>query len=442
MHKSLFTLLLVSCTFLLSAQRSATEIAVRGLFENQDNIVWFRYYKGRIDDLNDISISLAFDGQSCKGFLTYLRSRERFQLDGTLTGDNQLRAKELDKAGLISGYFNGEIKEGLLKADWNNYNNSIGGNVTLQEVEQEPRLPSYCGDDKWIRQYEGLMKDQAFTLILQKTNNDLIKGVAYTQAGSYNITGSINENRQLHLDLKDTQNKSIGSLQGDHTNDYHLRASFVNAKGETSALTFRMLQQLDMGCIEYADYITSYDITYPKTKNAGFNQWMDKQAMNWVVTCRNRVQKVKTSNLSKKPYLRATERAYAWTDIVYLSEDLLSGYVNFSNTWSSKDRTQMINFDLNRGKSLTTEDILKGSYKKFIRNQIKKEFKQSRYYDLPDFRKWIMKEGYTLFSIRQEGLYFSTKFNTVYGQQHVLIPFGKMKPYLRKNTVVWKTAFE
>jgi hypothetical protein len=169
---------------------------------------------------------------------------------------------------------------------------------------------------------------------------------------------------------------------------------------------------------------------------------MDKQAMNWVVTCRNKVQKVKTSNPSKKPYLRATERAYAWTDIVYLSEDLLSGYINFSNTWSDEDRTQMVNFDLKRGKTLTTEDILKGNYKKFIRNQIKKEFKQSLYYDLPEFRKWILKEGYTLFSIRKEGLYFSTKFNPIYGQQHVLIPYGKMKPYLRKNTVVWKTAFE
>ena len=431
---------ILGCSTASFGQRSATEIAVRNLFEQKENIYWFRYYKGRMDGLNDISISLAYDGRSCKGYLTYLRSRERFQLEGTIIGDNQVKIKELDKSGAVSGYFEGEIKGAYLNAEWNNYNYSIGGTVSLRQVEKEPRLPSYCGEDKWIKQYEGVLIGEAFTLLLQKTSNNLIKGVAYSKFNDFVVSGNINEHLQLDLIFRNALNIEVGTLKGNHSNAYQMGGNYIDAKGNTSSSTFQLVQQLDMGCIEYADYITSYDITYPKTKNPSFNQWMDKQAMSWVISCRDRVQKIKTSFPSKQPYLRATERAYAWTDIVYLSDELISGYVHFSTTWTEEDQTQMFNFDLKRGKPLGAEDIFKGRYKRFIRNQIKNEFKRNRFYTKSDFRKWILKTGFTLFTIREEGIYFSTKFNAIYGQQHVLIPFGKLKPYLRKNTPVARLA--
>jgi len=442
MKKNLLFILLLFFFSPIAAQRSATEVAVRNLFENQGQIFWFRYYKGRIDDLNDVAVSLAYDGKTCKGYLIYLRSKERFQLQGTLTDENHLKLKEVDKDGTVSGYFDGTIAGARLDAEWNNYDNSIGGKVKLVQVQNEPRIPSYCGDDKWIRRYEGVLQQQGFTMVLQKTHNEVINGMMYSNTGSFQIKGDLNEYLQVNLLIKDASQKILGTLKGDLNNNFGIRAQFVNSKGEASGAPFELVDQLDVGCIEYADYISSYDITYPKTKHNAFNQWMDQQAMNWVATCRDRVKKIKTSNPVKRPNMRATERAFSWTDITYWNKDLISGFINFSDTWSPADRTGMINFDLKNRKALATEDVFKGRYDKFIRKKIKKAYQSNRNFSDVDFRKWIVKEGFTLFTIRAEGIYFSTAFHMIYGQQHVLIPFKDLKPYLKKGTVVWDMGNE
>ena len=422
---------------LLFGQRSSTEKAIIKLFDNQANSLhWMRHYKGRIDDLNDIAVSLAFDGKACKGFLVYLRSRERFLLEGTFK-NNQIQLKEIDKQGAVSGFINAKLLGVYINGDWNNFDKSIGGEITLQQVQYEARLPSYCGDDKWIRQYKGMIDGRAYTMILQKQSNESITGTAYSQNETYTIKGEINEYLQVDLKFKDAFNNTIGTLKGNHANEFDLRTNFFNKKGDNKKAPFQMVERFQMGCIEYADYISSYDITYPKTRYASFNQWIDQQAMSWVVNCKNQVQKIRVSYPVKKPKLRATQRAYAWTELVYLSEELISGYITFSDTWTNDYQTKMFNFNLLTGKRLSVKDIFKGRYKKAIRKYIKKEYKKNPNLDFSEFRKWIIKDGFSLFTVREEGISFSTKFNPIFGQQHVLVPYDKLKPYLKKNTAVW-----
>ena len=56
------------------AQKIDAKDYVKSLFENQAEIQWVKHYKGRIDDLNDVAITLGFDGTDCKGRLTCLLS--------------------------------------------------------------------------------------------------------------------------------------------------------------------------------------------------------------------------------------------------------------------------------------------------------------------------------------------------------------------------------
>ena len=44
------------------------------------NVKKTKFYKGRIDDINDVTIALTCKGKSCSGDLTYLRSRDKFKL--------------------------------------------------------------------------------------------------------------------------------------------------------------------------------------------------------------------------------------------------------------------------------------------------------------------------------------------------------------------------
>ena len=70
-----FCLICIGLSPVAFAQTALPQHAVIQLFEKPHKVQWVKHYKGRIDDLNDIALSLAYDGKQCKGQLTYLRSK-------------------------------------------------------------------------------------------------------------------------------------------------------------------------------------------------------------------------------------------------------------------------------------------------------------------------------------------------------------------------------
>ena len=54
----------------------------------------------------------------------------------------------------------------------------------------------------------------------------------------------------------------------------------------------------------------------------------------------------------------------------------------------------------------------------------------------PQYREWLDKEGFPLFTLRRDGLEISTLFHPSYGRQALLVPYGSLKPYMRKDNPV------
>lgn len=431
---------LISFIFLFLFQLSFSqniEQDIRNRFANPSKIEFLKYYKGRMDDFNDIVLVLAHDGRQCKGQLTYLRSKTTFDLEGTIL-NQEFILNELDQLGNITGSLKGEINNNSVEAVWKNHDNSIGKKASLTETKELEDFPIHCGDNKWVSTYVGKGSGLELELIIQKESDNQLSGIAYLNGKSYELQGDIDERNFINIYLKKYIEKNFGKLTGDFKNQNFFRANLIEENGQSRTLTFKLKERLRVGCIEYADYVTSFDITYPKTKSSEFNDWLRNTINDWTQSCRNYSKKVNKSN---NPQMRASERAFGQCALNVYSNELISGFLSFNSTWEKNDRGVAFNFDPKTEKLVTHEDIFKSHFNQnhFIKNVVKTFFTNHPLWSDSGFRSWIEKDAaFPHFIIRKDGINFSTDFNVLYGRQNVTIPFEELKPFLKENEILKK----
>ena len=429
--QTIFLILLspISCF----SQKVDAKDYVKSLFENQANIQWIKHYKGRIDDLNDVAVTLGFDGADCKGRLTYLRSNTVFDLNGFIE-DRTIHLQELDKHNKVSGTLSGKISGRKINGSWKNFDGSRGGSLSLKETDNIVKFPSYCGDNKWIRKYKGKIGNHNLEILLQKESSEKVSGLVFykKKKTSYVLKGIVDTNNNFTLKAKNQKGQVVETFVGQLKQD-----QLTIGKIKSKKITLLPTEGLTIGCVEYADYATGYDITFPKTTNADFNHQMKEETDAWVKACRNHLLKVKKQNTSVDPKMRAAERGFAWSEVEYLSKKIISGFMTFSNTWTPGRKLIAFNFDMENDRMLYLEDIFekKKDYQKYIRNYIKKEIKHHQLYADSDFKQWIRKSEFSYFTIRKDGICFSTKYSMLYGRQSVTIPFRQLQPFLKKSFI-------
>jgi len=398
-----------------------------------------KIYKGRIDDINDITVTLTCKGEICNGYLTYLRSRDKFQLKGVLNG-NQIQLKEFNRTNKCTGYLNGKKEGTSMQLEWNNKEGTIGNTFQLEEVARKPDFPTFCGDNKWINAYSGKINNEAVELILQRVDNHRILGTAYftnTKKKAL-INGTLSVDNNLHLDFIDEKTAvAIGSLRGIYKANQHLSASFYNQQQKQQFVSFQLGKHLAVSCLEYADYYTNYDFLFPKSGNAIFNEVMVLLTKDWIEDCRVNAQKIRKKGTDEA--LRASQRAYSWTDVALLTDDFMSGMLTYHATWVNGEETKTFNYDLANGEIIELATIFKKGfdYKQFIKKQVGAEIiKMPIYKRNKGFRNWIKNQEFTYFTLGKEGISFYSDFHIIYDRQRIMIPYKKLKSNIRKNASI------
>ncbi len=398
-----------------------------------------KYYKGRIDDISDITLALLCKGKVCSGDLTYLRSRDKFKLKGTLDG-NQIQLQEFNRTNKCTGYLSGTMEGKLIQLDWKNTEGTIGNKVELEEVTRQPDFPTFCGDNKWINAYNGKINNEAVELILQRVDNHRILGTAYyanTKKKAI-VTGTLSMDNNLYLNFVDEKNSTtIGSLRGIYKPDRHLSVSFYDQQNKQKFVSFQLQKSLAVSCLEYADYYTNYDFLFPKTNHAIFNEVMVLLTKDWIEDCRINAQKIRKKGTNAE--LRASQRAYSWTDIALLNEYFMSGMLTYHATWANGEETKTFNYDLENREVIELGNLFKKgfNYQQFIKKQAAAEIlKMPIYKRNKGFRNWIKNQEFSYFTLGKEGISFYSDFHIIYDRQRILIPYKKLKANIRKNASI------
>lgn len=427
-------------TFSVEAQ--STEERVQTLFEGTDSAKTIKFFRGRLNDINDVMIALGSNGREYKGIMKYLRSNEEFIVDGKVQGKT-LNLSERDKSGNLTGIITGTIEkfEGIT-AEWFNHDRTIGADLRLIPYRVEPKYPTYCGDNKWIRVYDGMIGDEYVQFILKRGNGFRVDGLAYFENldKTYSVEGVLtNYNRDIELEIQDNNLNGLGIIKGkvDFKTD-NIEGKFKNDRGEIQSSHLKKGKTLSVGCIEYADFISEMEVTYPKTRSLKFNAMLNDYIQDWLKTSREYTRQYKKQMSNPEPELRASLRSYFWCDIDYFSNSIISGKATHTNTWEKGYDSYVFNFDFNSNKVIALEDIFKSGsdYKKFIDDYIQQEMKLRPFASDEIFQKWMRTASFPYFTIRKDGINFTSAFNAIFGEQHCTIPFENLKPYLKADSPV------
>lgn len=412
------------------------DTAIARLFEKPEAIQWVRYFKGRMDDVSDVDISLAYDGTHCRGILHYVDSHTRFTLDGSLD-ITEFKLQERDGGKQASGYLSGAIQDGRLEADWTNLDNTLGSRLEATE-----RLPgqvgsAHCSDNKWISRYITRWNNGRVDAVLIRANNGALHGYLWVEADAktYPLEGDIFDDGNYALQALLPNGQVAAHLQGTLKDPASTECNWTGS-GEKRVFKLAQKETLPVGCYEWADYVSSYDALYPRTRNPECNKWLDRQVTLWMGRCKADVAAKKPQ---ATPAARNSLRASAWTDVVCWTETIFAGYLTFTDSWNPQAQGVAFNLNLGTGKEITYADLFNKSFnaEKWLAEYARKESpKLPKFASDPAFREWVTAEGFPLFALRRDGLELSTRFHPIYGQQHLLIPYQVIKPYMRKDNPV------
>jgi len=408
-----------------------------------DSTATVQLFRGRMNDMNDVFIALGSDDKEYKGIMKYFRSDSEFLLKGLVNGEN-LSLIEQDTSGFQTGSIVGTIDDfdGII-AEWQNYQNRIGFNMKLIPYDQEPVYPTYCGDNKWIRFYSGVIGEEVVEFILERGSNFRVDGMAYfhLQNKTYTVNGELtNHQRNITLELTDNNYNTIGKIEGEvDFETENIAATFTDKDGKTFQSTISKGETVSMGCSEFADFTTIMTVTYPKTKNIKFNELINEYIQEWQSSARAYTRQYQEQMPTLTPAMRASLRSYFWFDVEYYSTQLISGKATHTNTWESGYQGSSFTYDFTNNKTITLHDIFNehSDYQKYISDYIKKDLENRPFYNEASFQKWLTDAKFPHFTIRQEGINFSSDFNSLFGEQHCTISFTDLKPYLKKDSVVY-----
>ncbi len=440
MKKWIFLIIGILGSMQLSAQDM--EIAVRAMFDDASQVKWIEHYRGRLSDINDVAMTLGYDGTTCKGVMWYLRSNARFQLKGEIVGDTALQLIEYDSMGLATGRVEGILEEyDGFKGSWLTLDKSLGENMEMLPSASEPRYPGYCGDNKWVHKYTGTIGDSNVEMILRRGNNGYVKGTVYykDENRTYYAEGELfNRERAIFLEIKDVNwnEKAVITANVNFSSDRISGSAIVNGAETTCDLP--LFEKLAVGCIEYADFLTKTEITYPKTLNEDFNENIREQVEEWSALARTYTTEYKGTQTVLTASQRLSLRSYCWYEIDCFNSRIISGKIIQTNTWDNDYQGFSFNYDLIENKPITLDDLFNEGfdYSSFIKHYINTEIKKRPFYGDGYYEVWIKTQQFEYFTFRREGLVFSTNFNGIYGEQQVTIPYEVIKEYLKDVKIV------
>ncbi len=417
-----------------------TERAIYRQFEKPGKVLWLKHYKGRFDGMNSISVSLAYDGKDCKGMMTYLSSKEKFNLEGDING-NEINLEEKGKNGKVSAVIFGTIEGKQIEADWITVENNTGAKIFLEEVNREVKIPTRCGEDKWIRLYHGFFEKEKVELLLHHPDHIDYYGMAFfnDQKATYKINGERIEEGQIKLTLKDSRHQNKGKLNTTLDDQNTLKGKFQDEENHVVPISLALVQQLNMACLEHADFQSNVDISYPLSLNEKFNSWIEDFTKQWVAQSQKQINELKPQYKKKKPDHRALFRAFAWCELSMVNERLITGYFSSSYSWGGVQPGESFNFDLFAGKPITEKDIFKqdAAHEDFVKQYIKLHIRKLALYKKDKiFRAWLDKETFGNFVVQKDGIKYSTAFSPIYGRQEIVIPYKVLKDFLKENSAV------
>ncbi|MEP7197866.1 MAG: hypothetical protein ABI851_15215 [Saprospiraceae bacterium] len=418
-------ILVIIPTVFLFSQDSTEYLAVRNLFKT-DESVWFNYYSGYDNLGNQYFLILGNNQTTEMGFLNVLNKKIKLQVEGPF---KKLKFIVTDSTGEIWGNMFGSKKDSLFTLNLISVNKKQAFDLSLKQIKKNYPLPMDCPENL----INSVYTDDSLNTYL---NIQLFED---GKVHAYFI--SIKDSLTLFLNghCEDPQCEKIQFLATSLTN--WQKEKFQLTRTDEIKLQFKKFPYSNK---EKLNKVSKYEFTcknflknqqvvqarYLNINNRAYQRWIQEFAINWINSTLSKVNTALDSSVNAKLNF----------DVCFATNQLISGNFFWNEPGYRLNINYPFNFNLRSGEIIQLSDIFdkNADYKSFLRNYIDSSKQILSKKLQPAVRNFILNDQFNYWTILPTGLCFTSEFHSIYGTYRLLVPFRKLEPMLKRNSILKK----
>jgi len=403
--------------------QAASKDELEALFDTPDKIQWTRNYKGLINNIESVEISLASDGRNCRGYVLFPKSQTTIELRGILSG-SRIELRELNDEGLITAYLKGSLTPGKIEADWENYNHTIGCKYVLYSESEAAKL-SPASQKKWIKWYSGEVAHEKLRIILFQKEPEKLTGFCFNDTGTrmYNVNGMLNPDKSIFLNflLDETE---VARFDGKVKSGAIIKGTTTGIGVTSEPLQLELENELNLEETSYQNFRTAIEILTPKLRKGNFEKYILEKIEPYIQEVNSEIVENLSESHVPQPSERLSQRAYIYPVIRFVSKEIISGHILYTNTWDKHDKTIAFNYDVRKKKEISQDDIWNP--------------KLNMQDTLAHYFESVGKPGfsYKYFNLTPQGIRFYDDLNPLYGRNDVTIPYAVVRRWVKGKSPV------
>ena len=396
------------------------------------NSLKVKTYATRMDEMEGSVIVLKQNGESVRGVLYFPHEKEALLMSGT---PSLLYLR--DEQGVDQGKMTYSIDNQRFKGELVSSMQEVISTVNGRYTQDVPVVPPACFVDKWLVYHQGHLVDgENVYMNLQRIGNGDLQGTIYLaeKKKTLYLSGMMIGDK-VDLVAVGENGKHVGDIYGNIGQDGELEA-FFEIGGTKETIHTRPVLSDKETCAADISKAFRYSIIYPKLGIDAFDDVMDAQAAQWTKQC----QKVKAAEKAKQkyPHILNAPAAYSYLNVYCRDAYVFSGFQIAYRPETNQYTVQSINFDIRKKKFLDYDNLFESheQLKLMVKNEAIKNIGKHPLKKNREFVDWVRKSTFENFVLQPDGVRFCTSFHPVFGQYGVVIPYAKLKSYIKNRKLI------
>lgn len=409
----------------------AEYLEVRDMFSKPNAFIPVQVWKGLMFESQPVEFFIAEREGEVHGYYRLISSGEKFLLEGEVVNNDYLLSEHNSKNDIVGSFILSDFRETEADASriasWYNLDHSDVLPFQLKLGSYSDYPPSVF--KPFVKKFSGLnriekdSKHENYLIEVLNERETLVHYGSQTETWKQSVDAKAVKPLRFELQIGEKQlifeeiGKSLKRSMGDEV-------SYFTFENE---VTFRK--------IAYADDYFIYDVDFPVLKDRNFNTWIEE-----IVETRKQNTRKIVNEAAKRDELSPAEMHFkykwlGWTEIDLLTDEIVSGRIVFSNSWSNEQEVIPFTYNLTDGESIV------------ILDEFKKDFKVQVYLDKLiqqeiDSWKGIGKEmdpalnvgDFVNLTVSDYHLIVSNDFDRTYGYEQIQIPLTELKGSLKRSS--------
>lgn len=414
----------------VSAQKIYTKADVREMFPVNTKNLWINYLSGLVDNRHIVDMIIGTDGHTCKGLYTLRSSNTTFFFDGQDHGQT-IKLAEVNDQSRLTGFIDGTYDGSTFDGVWQNKEKNLKFSMKLSFVNAfENYNPEKKVCYQWLRSYKGAYSEKPYTIQIKREPKRFV--CKYTDQSDYKST-RIAEVKGTRVEMFSAAFDSTFLIDKwiliDTVNLDKIDIIFPEENGHEVISSLRIDDTVEFENYEYADFKSRMECITPVTRSKRFDTWINKTFKSWLEDHIKKFRSTHSDDIGTDD--RWNHTANGWVDVELYENDVISGLIYMQSSLSSKTEKIPFIYDIRYGKELKFQDIFDGKFdSKSYFGALIPEMKQVANWN-ENVRSWFKNQSFNTICLKENGISFSTQFNTIYGEKEIIIPYERVKQYLR-----------